>query len=70
MLLRALKPLAWLFLSPALMAAAPLQTEEYLGLPLWGWVLIVLGLLLLLSFALIVGLDWSNAPPPTDEEES
>lgn len=49
-------------------AAIPFQEGEFLGIPLWGWLLAGLALFLLLAFVVIVILDWRSAEEAGDSE--
>lgn len=58
--------LASVVLSLAGLVAIPSQDGEFLGIPLWGWLLLGLALFLLLTFVVIVILDWKGAGEPSD----
>jgi len=49
-------------------ATIPFQAGEFLNIPLWGWLLIVLAGFLLLTFIVIVTLDWKGAGEAGDDE--
>ena len=47
----------------ALLTLAPLQFRgEALGLPWWGWTLLIIGIFLLLTFIVIIVLDVRSTP--------
>lgn len=58
-------------LAPGLIriTAAPFQVGEFLGIPFWGWLLLVLSGFLLLTFIVIVTLDWKSAGERTENED-
>lgn len=58
-------------LAPGLIqiTAAPFQAGEFLGIPIWGWLLLALTGFLLLTFIVIVTLDWKSAAEGTENED-
>ena len=50
------------------LAATPFQAGEFLNIPLWGWLLVALTGFLLLTFIVIVVLDWKGAEDGSDNE--
>lgn len=70
MLLHAYQLLA--ILAPGLIqiTVAPFQAGEFLGIPIWGWLLLALSGFLLLTFIIIVALDWKSAGERTENEDS
>lgn len=57
--------------APALtrITAVPFQAGEFLGVPVWGWLLLALAGFLLLTFIVIVTLDWKGAGEQTENED-
>ncbi len=57
--------------APALthMAASPFQVGEFMNIPIWGWLLFALTGFLLLTFVIIVALDWRSAEEPMENED-
>lgn len=50
------------------LATTPFQAGEFLNIPLWGWLLVVLAGFLLLTFIVIIILDWKGAGERSDNE--
>lgn len=61
---------AYQLLVPGLtyLAATPFQAGEFLNIPTWGWLLAALAGFLLLTFIVIVILDWRGAGEPGENE--
>ena len=51
------------------MTAVPFQATEFLGIPVWAWLMLALSGFLLLTFIVIVILDWRSAGEPTRNED-
>ena len=47
---------------------APFQAGEFLNIPIWGWLLVALAIFLLLTFIVIVTLDWRSTEEASDNE--
>lgn len=50
------------------LATTPFQAGEFLNIPVWGWLLVALIGFLLLTFIVIVIVDWKSAGEPSDNE--
>ena len=51
------------------LAATPFQAGEFLNVPVWGWLLVALTIFLLLTFVVIVTLDWKSTEEASDNED-